>query len=84
MHQNMKILCISLFLLQTLCTKAQTVEKAFQSPPNTAKPYTWWHWLDGNISKEGITKDLEAMKAVGIGGYQQFDGGLNMPNGWLR
>ncbi len=38
----------------------------FQNPPRGAKINTWWHWLDGNITKEGITKDLEAMKAQGI------------------
>ena len=38
----------------------------FQNPPVSAKINTWWHWLDGNITKEGITKDLEAMKAQGI------------------
>src|SRR5437868_9211496 len=40
----------------------------FQSPPDSAKPRTWWHWVSGNVSKEGITADLEAMKRVGVGG----------------
>ena len=38
----------------------------FQSPPQNVKINTWWHWLDGNITKEGITKDLEAMKDQGV------------------
>jgi hypothetical protein len=38
----------------------------FKNPPPEAKVHTWWHWLDGNITKEGITGDLEAMKAQGI------------------
>ena len=38
----------------------------FQSPPQNVKINTWWHWLDGNITKEGITRDLEAMKAQGV------------------
>ncbi|MEI6804820.1 MAG: glycosyl hydrolase [Burkholderiales bacterium] len=41
--------------------------RAFRNPPDSAKPQTWWHWMDGNISKEGITADLEAMKRAGIG-----------------
>jgi hypothetical protein len=38
----------------------------FKNPPGNVKIHTWWHWLDGNITKEGITKDLEAMKEQGI------------------
>ncbi|MDA9555467.1 glycosyl hydrolase, partial [Pelobium sp.] len=65
----------------TIMCRAQTIEQSFKTPPKSARPYTWWHWVNGNISKEGITKDLESMKALGIGGYQQFDAGLGIPNG---
>src|SRR5688572_12749000 len=51
----------------------------FISPPDSAKPRVWWHWMNGNISKEGIRKDLEWMKRVGIGGLQNFDGSLETP-----
>ncbi len=50
-----------------------TLEKGFQTPPFSAKPRTWWHWTRGNISMEGITKDLEWMDRVGIGGFQIAD-----------
>lgn len=62
--------------------KSDTSElvKTFQAPPKTARPQVWWHWMDGNVSKEGIKKDIEWMKRVGIGGFHQFDaGGINMP-----
>mgnify|MGYP003337955862 CR=1 FL=1 len=51
-------------------TKPQspTVDALFKNPPNSAKPHTWWHWMNGNVTKEGITADLEAMARVGIGG----------------
>lgn len=45
-----------------------TIEKAFLHPPQSAKPWVFWYWMHGAISKEGITADLEAMKEVGIGG----------------
>lgn len=51
----------------------------FQTPPNSAKPRVWWHWMNGNISKEGIQKDLEWMSRVGIGGFQNFDANLLTP-----
>lgn len=40
----------------------------FQAPPDSARPWVYWFWLNGNITREGITADLEAMKRVGIGG----------------
>jgi hypothetical protein len=49
------------------------LEKGFQTPPELAKPRAWWHWTGGNITKEGITKDLEWMKRSGIGGFQLAD-----------
>ena len=53
----------------------------FRSPPHEAKPHTWWHWMNGNVTKDGITADLEAMARVGIGGVQIFDAGLALPKG---
>jgi hypothetical protein len=42
-------------------------EKDFVSPPPESRPRCYWYWMDGVFSKEGITRDLEAMKRVGIG-----------------
>ena len=39
----------------------------FKSPPDSTKPRTYWYWIDGKITKYGITRDLEAMKKIGIG-----------------
>ena len=69
-------------LTYSLIRKADTsaLVKDFQAPPKTARPQVWWHWMDGNVSKEGIRKDIEWMKRNGIGGFHQFDaGGVNMP-----
>jgi len=49
------------------------LENYFRNPPVTLRPYVWWHWMGPNFSKEGITKDLEAMKAAGIGGATIFN-----------
>jgi hypothetical protein len=45
----------------------------FRTPPPSARPRTWWHWTRSNVTKEGITKDLEWMKRVGIAGVQLAD-----------
>ncbi len=42
-------------------------ERAFLDPPESTKPWVYWYWISDNISKEGITRDLEAMAEVGIG-----------------
>jgi hypothetical protein len=52
------------------------LEKGFANPPDAAKPRVWWHWTGGNITKEGITKDLEWMQRVGIGGAHMADIGV--------
>lgn len=44
------------------------IESNFRHPPDWAKPWVYWFWLNGYITKQGITADLEAMKRVGIGG----------------
>jgi hypothetical protein len=40
--------------------------EAFRNPPRDAGVHVWWHWMDGAITREGITKDLEVMKAQGV------------------
>ena len=45
----------------------------FRDPPVDARPYVWWHWMGPNFSTAGITKDLEAMAAAGIGGATIFN-----------
>ncbi|MCX6345407.1 MAG: glycosyl hydrolase [Armatimonadetes bacterium] len=44
------------------------LEANFATPPASARPWVYWFWLNGNITREGITADLQAMKRVGIGG----------------
>jgi hypothetical protein len=53
----------------------------FHNPPLEARPHTWWHWMNGNITKEGITADLEAMKRIGLGGAQIFNVSESIPAG---
>ena len=55
------------------------LKSGFVTPPQSARPLVWWHWMNGNISKEGIKLDLEWMHRVGIGGFQNFDAALATP-----
>ncbi|HPA18422.1 MAG TPA: glycosyl hydrolase [Verrucomicrobiae bacterium] len=56
---------------------------AFQNPPAASRPWVFWFWINGNISKEGITADLEAMKRAGIGGvlWMEVSGPWWAPDG---
>src|ERR1044072_1534228 len=64
-------LCAGVALAQE--ASGDALEQGFKNPPEEAKPRTWWHWTASNVTKEGITKDLEWMNRVGIGGFQLAD-----------
>ncbi|HEX3086161.1 MAG TPA: glycosyl hydrolase, partial [Pyrinomonadaceae bacterium] len=72
-------IAIALMWLLTLVAGAlaqstdNPLEQGFKQPPDSAKPRTWWHWTSSNVTKEGITKDLEWMKRAGIAGFQLAD-----------
>jgi len=71
---TMKRYCLSLLgcLLFSLCSFAQSgaawkeIETGFVRAPDSIQTSVYWYWLSGNISREGVVKDLEAMKKVGI------------------
>jgi len=44
----------------------KAVETGFINIPDSVQTSVYWYWISDNISKEGIVKDLEAMKKVGI------------------
>ena len=58
---------------------SDSLAKDFQDPPASARPRVWWHWMNGNVTKDGIRKDLEWMHRVGIGGVQNFDAAQATP-----
>jgi hypothetical protein len=60
-------------------SSATSLEQTFRTPPNAAKPRVWWHWMNANVTRSGVDKDLAWMHRVGIGGMQNFDASLNTP-----
>lgn len=65
-----------------LKTKPITISnfhQEFQNPPSESRPRVWWHWMNGNVTIDGIKKDLLWMHKSGIGGFQNFDAGLFTP-----
>ncbi len=55
------------------------LKSGFENPPQSARPRVWWHWMNGNITKEGIKLDLDWMHRVGLAGFQNFDAALQTP-----
>jgi len=53
---------------QTKNNTTDQLTKAFLHPPEAAKPWIYWYWMQASVSKEGITADLESMKEEGIEG----------------
>src|SRR5437588_9794561 len=75
---------LALFLVLAAISQSNNIGKDslfknFATTPNSAKPRVWWHWMNGNITKEGIKLDLEWMKRAGIGGFQNFDAAMATP-----
>ncbi|HNZ81970.1 MAG TPA: glycosyl hydrolase, partial [Bacteroidales bacterium] len=63
------IVLLSFLLLGTFsCRRAASLDEVFLNPPDTAKPWIFWYWINGAVTKEGITADLEAMKEIGLEG----------------
>jgi len=76
-------LTLALWGLPLNLTMAQSpdtrLQRDFAIPPDSAKPRVWWHWMNGNITKEGIKRDIKWMHRVGIGGMQHFDASVLTP-----
>jgi hypothetical protein len=52
---------------------ASELEQGFADPPASARTRCFWWWLNGNVTKQAITRDLEQLKAKGFGGALIFD-----------
>lgn len=55
------------------------LKQGFENPPSHVRPQIWWHWMNGNITKDGIRKDIEWFKRIGLGGFHVFDASFSTP-----
>ena len=73
--------CIGVF---SSCQKSDvftSLEKGFLNPPDSVRPGVYWYFMDGNVSKEAMTKDLESMKKAGIGNVVYLEVNVGVPRG---
>ncbi len=78
-HRVTLVLLAACALLPLSAARADDLADQFRDPPNSARPRVWWHWMNGNITRDGIAKDLAWMQAIGIGGVHVFDVNLMTP-----
>lgn len=77
MPRKTMMMALTFAALTTAAGAADDLERGFAQPPASARPWVYWFPLSGNLTKEGITADLEAMQRVGVGGvlYMEVDQG---------
>ncbi len=80
---QVRLICFAIALASTGPTQgaSSNLEKGFLHPPDSARPWVFWFWLNGNINSNAITADLEAMKRAGIGGVAIMDVDQGAPKG---
>ena len=75
LHQtkwNCLIILLTAILALPAVIHADDLEAIFKSPPDSAKPGVWWHWMGSNVTKDGITRDLTEFQKAGISGATIF------------
>ncbi|MBC7572420.1 MAG: glycosyl hydrolase [Spirosoma sp.] len=66
---------------QTDTTDVDRLRTGFVNPPDSARPGVYWYFMDGNLSQEGMMKDLESMKQAGIGKVVFLEVNVGVPRG---
>jgi hypothetical protein len=82
----MKKTLLTVLVFSTLFAIAAVdeLEKNFTTPPPSARPWVYWMIMDGNLTREGITADLEAMARAGIGGAIILEVNIGIPRGQVE
>jgi hypothetical protein len=80
--KNWILFAIALFSLAARSlAQVDVLRDGFLHPPVSSQPWVYWMWMDGNLSREGITADLEAMKRAHIGGAIVMEVNVGIPRG---
>lgn len=84
MVRRMVMIALWLVALAAGARAMDDLERSFVEPPEAARPWVYWYFMDGNLTREGITADLEAMKRAGIGGAIFLEVGIGIPRGPVK
>ncbi len=74
-------LCVTALLMLSCSARNeyQALEAGFRNPPHESRPMALWHWMSGNVTKDGIRKDLQWMHDIGLSGIFLFDAAYSSP-----
>ncbi|WP_254070908.1 glycosyl hydrolase [Pedobacter sp. L105] len=75
------ILLFTFSLLFNATAQLSKVKTGFFNPPAISRPGVYWYFMDGNMNKESMTKDLESMKKAGIGNVIFLEVNVGVPVG---
>lgn len=78
----LSLVCTGSVFAQTPASHSQkhpSLESGFEVPPESARARVWWHWMNGNVTKQGIQLDLDWMHSVGLGGMDTISASLATP-----
>ena len=78
---NLCAVSMAIFCLPPATVEADDLWSRFVHPPASARPGVYWYFMDGNLSREGMTRDLESMKAAGIGHVLFLEVNVGVPRG---
>ena len=73
------LLVLPLCLPPVSAQATDTLYEQFLHPDRSCRPRVWWHWMNGNITADGVRKDLEWMDRAGIAGFHNFDANMATP-----
>lgn len=62
-------------------SEVDLLRQGFMSPPDSCRPGVYWYFMDGNLSKQGMTEDLESMRESGIGNVVFLEVNVGVPRG---
>ena len=84
--KKLAMLLMVAFGLLWMCGAANADDLAdgFLEPADAARPWVYWFFMDGNLSKEGMTADLESMQSAGIGGVIIMEVDVGIPRGPVK
>ena len=72
---------IAAIVLQGGDSAGEDLAEGFHDPPASARPGVYWYFMDGNLTRDGMTADLESMKAAGIGNLVFLEVNVGVPRG---
>lgn len=78
---TLKKTTLLLLLLSACKISEDSISKGFQHPPDNARPGVYWYFMDGNLTRESMTKDLGSMKKAGIGNLVFLEVNVGIPRG---